>query len=240
MTTLTAAQIQSYQDSGYLVLERLLSNRECDALCAEAEHAAAGHYSNILDLHFRSKAFGRLLTDSPLLSLADQLQQARMIPIGSIFFFCKPGNPLEQGSAWHQDNYAPKSPYGSYLVCAVALDEADADNGALAVVPGTHKLGDLPSQPSKNFEFDAAGRIAKAYPIGNEVSIPAGFEPVTLAYPRGSAIFLHAHTIHGADRNPSPTRWRRAVYLHYIKDGHPFWPGWNAKRQLLERGPGYR
>jgi ectoine hydroxylase-related dioxygenase (phytanoyl-CoA dioxygenase family) len=238
--TLTPSQVQFYEDSGYLVLERLLAASECDELCAEAERVADGHYANILDLHVRSKAFHRQLADSGILALADQIQRARMIPIGSIFFFCKPGNPLEQGSAWHQDNYAPKAPYGSYLVCAVALDDADAANGALCVVPGTHRLGDLPSKPSKNFEFDATGKIEKAYPIGNEVAIPDGYAPVTLAYPRGSAIFIHAHLIHGADRNPSALRWRRAVYFHYIKDGDPFWPGWNAKRQLIERGPGYR
>lgn len=238
--TLTSSQIQHYRDLGYLVIERFLSEAQCSELCSDAERVADGHYANILDLHFRSVVFRHYLTDSELLPLADQLQQARMIPIGSIFFFCKPGNPIEQGSAWHQDNYAPKAPYGSYLVCALALDDADADNGALAVVPRSHKLGDLPGKPSKNFEFNASGKITKAYPIGNEVEIPVGYTPLTLSYPRGSAIFLHAHTIHGAERNPSLTRWRRAVYFHYIKDGDPFWPGWNARRQLLERGAAYR
>jgi len=66
--------------------------------------------------------------------------------------------------------------------------------------------------------------------------LPQGLEPVTLSYPRGSLVFIHAHLVHGARRNPSPERWRRAMYMHYIKDGDPFWPGWNAKRQLIERG----
>src|SRR4029079_7769642 len=134
---------------------------ECDELCAEAERVADGHYANILDLHVRSKAFHRQLADSGILALADQIQRARMIPIGSIFFFCKPGNPLEQGSAWHQDNYAAKAPYRSHPRCLGARDDADPDNGALAVVPGSHKLGELPGKPSKNFDFDPSGKIAK-------------------------------------------------------------------------------
>ncbi len=234
---LTPSQIEFYRESGYLLVERLIPQSVCDAVCAEAESTAGGHYANMLNLHSRSSAAHALLTDPGLLALADQLQQARMIPIGSIFFFCKPGNPLEQGSAWHQDNYAAKAPFGSYLVCLIALDDADPENGALAVVPGSHKLGELPGKPSKNFDFDSSGKIAKAYPIGNEVAVPAGYQPVTLTYPRGSLILIHAHLIHGADRNPSPGRWRRAYYMHYIKDGDPFWPGWNARRQLIERGP---
>ena len=233
---LTQAQIDFYRDNGYLVLEGRLGAERCDALSAEADAIAEGRYFNMLDLHARSRAFHELLTDPQILALEDELQQARMIPIGSIFFFCKPGNLNEQGSVWHQDNYAAKAPYGSYLVCMVALDAADETNGALRVIPGTHKLGDLPSKPSKNFEKDETGKIVKAYPIGNEVVVPEGYEPVALSYSRGSLVFLHAHLVHGAPPNPSPTRWRRAMYMHYIKDGDPFWPGWNARRQLIERG----
>lgn len=233
---LTAGQTDFYRENGYLVIEGFVPRERCASLADEAHAAAGGHYANMLDLHVRSRSFHDLLVDPEILALADELQQARMIPIGSIFFFCKPGNPLEQGSAWHQDNYAPKSPYGSYLVCSVAFDDADESNGSLQVIPGTHKLGDLPSTPSKNFEKDASGKIVQAYPIGNEVVVPPDYEPMTLSYPRGSLIFLHAHLVHGARRNPSPERWRRAIYMHYIKDGDPFWPGWNAKRSLIERG----
>lgn len=233
---LSAQQIGFYRDNGYLVIDGFVDLDRCAKLADEADTAADGHYANMLDLHVRSRAFHELLVDRQILELADQLQQARMIPIGSIFFFCKPGNPLEQGSAWHQDNYAPKAPYGSYLVCSVALDDADESNGSLRVIPGTHKLADLPSKPSRNFDKDASGKIVRAYPIGNEVAVPPGFEPIALSYGRGSLIFLHAHLVHGARSNPSAERWRRAMYMHYIKDGDPFWPGWNARRSLIERG----
>jgi hypothetical protein len=42
-------------------------------------------------------------------------------------------------------------------------------------------------------------------------------------------------TIHKAEKNPHPTKWRRTMYFVYVKDGEPFWPGWTAKRSLLER-----
>jgi phytanoyl-CoA hydroxylase len=228
-------QVQRYREEGYLVLEEVLSADECQRLSLAADQAAAGHYANILDLHDRSKAFHGLITDPRILRVADTIQGARMIPIGSVFFFCKPGNPLENGAHMHQDNYAPKAPYGSYFVIGVPLDDADEGNGALVVYPRTHELGELPSTPSKNLEFDASGKVIKAYPVGHEVQIPGGYAPHQLRYRRGSLLLLHGHTVHGAPKNPSPDRWRRIVYLHFIKDGDPFWPGWNARRRLIDR-----
>jgi hypothetical protein len=236
-TSITPDQRHFSQENGYLVVEKFLSEEECSPLRAEANRAAAGHYANLLNLHEKSAAFHGLLIHPGILRLADAIQGARMIPIGSIFFFCRPGNELENGSANHQDNYAAKAPYGSYFVCGVALDDADEANGSLVVYPGSHRLGELPSSPAKNFEFDEQGRVSKAYPIGNAVEVPAPFKPLQLRYPAGSLIFLHGHIVHSAPKNPSATRWRRKMYLHYIKDGDPFWPGWNAKRRLIERDP---
>ena len=38
-----------------------------------------------------------------------------------------------------------------------------------------------------------------------------------------------------ADKNQHSNRWRRTMYFVYINDGSSFWPGWTAKRQLLDR-----
>ena len=235
MSILANDQVAFYKGNGYLLLDGYISADRCRRLAVEADTIAEGRHANLLDIHSRSQAFRELMLDAGVLALADQIQGAKMIPIGSIFFFCKPGNPLEQGSVWHQDNYAVKAPYGSYLIVSVAIDEASEENGSLEVFPGTHLLGDLPNTPSKNFEFDEHGRVVRAYPIGNAVSIPIGYKPISLRYPRGSLILIHGHLVHGAPKNPSKESWRRAIYMHYIKDGDPFWPGWNARRQLVER-----
>ena len=232
---LDAASRQAYAEQGYLLLERVLPPTQVDALVAAADGHAAGDYRNYLNLHRECQPFRELITSPPILAVADSIQGHRMIPIGSIFFFSKPGSELEAGSVWHQDNYAPKAPYGSYLVIGVALDDAAPENGSLVVFPRTHTLGDLPCEPSKNFEHDAEGRVTRVYPIGNPVAIPDRYEPQALTYPRGSLIVLHGHTIHGAPKNPHPTCWRRIIYLHFIKDGDPFWPGWNARRALVDR-----
>lgn len=225
----------TYEQNGYLVVKDLFSEEECMNLSFEAHGIANGYYCNILNIHVKSEMFFNLSLNPKIVSIADELGGATMIPIGSILFFCKPGNELEKGSNFHQDNYAAKAPYGSYMSCGVAIDQADAQNGSLVVYPGTHKLGELPNLPNKNFETDEAGNISKAYPIGNIVEIPSGYDPVQLDLPRGSVVFIHGHIIHGAPENPSTLRWRRKVYINYIKDGDPFWPGWNGRRQLIDR-----
>ena len=41
--------------------------------------------------------------------------------------------------------------------------------------------------------------------------------------------------VHKADKNEHPNKWRRTMYFVYVNDGSSFWPGWTAKRELLDR-----
>jgi len=63
--------------------------------------------------------------------------------IGNIQFFIKPKN-TEHYLGWHQDSsyFADFDPDSS-LVCWIPLVDVDSSNGALWVVPGSHKLGKL-------------------------------------------------------------------------------------------------
>lgn len=235
---LSEDQILSYDNNGYLIIENFLDQRTSDKLIEDAFSFAKEDIHNYLSFHRDIPSFHSLITHPFLLDAADQVQRARMVPIGSIFFFGKPNNPLENGSRPHQDNYAAKAPTGSYFVAALALDDCDESNGALGVYPGSHKLGELPFVESKNFEFDSNGKLEKCYPIGNEVSVPENLEPKILKYSKGSLLLLHSNTIHFAHKNTNnENKWRKMIYMHFIKDGDPFWPGWNAKRQIIDRIP---
>jgi ectoine hydroxylase-related dioxygenase (phytanoyl-CoA dioxygenase family) len=121
------------------------------------------------------------------------------------------------------------------LNLAVALDEADESNGSLVVIPGSHLLGDLPCEPKPNFSKDESGRLYCSAPIGNSCKVPENLPQIQLKYKAGDVLVLHAHTVHKAEANPSPERWRRTMYFVYIKENEPFWPGWTARRSLLER-----
>ena len=144
-------------------------------------------------------------------------------------------NEYENGSTWHQDNYAGKAPIGDdYLNLAISIDDADESNGALQIVPKSHKLGDLPCNPKPNFSYDDQGRRYNSAPIGNNCELP-DLPVLQLEYEAGDVIVVHSQLVHKADKNQHSNRWRRTMYFVYINDGSSFWPGWTAKRQLLDR-----
>ena len=137
---------------------------------------------------------------------------------------------------WIVCNYDGKSTDGGhYLNLALSLDDAEPENGSLMVVPKSHKYGTLPCNPKPNFSYDKNGKMYQSSPIGNDCEIPEGLEIIHLSYERGDILAVHGDLAHKADKNNHPTKWRRTMYYVYINDGSPFWPGWTAKRQLLER-----
>ena len=46
--------------------------------------------------------------------------------------------------------------------------------------------------------------------------------------------YMH-RLIHKTNKNEHPTKWRRTIYFMYNEENQPFWPGWTAKRELLDR-----
>lgn len=90
----------------------------------------------------------------------------------------------------------------------IALDDADANNGALEVVPGSHRLGALPRKQSEKrfetFEIDTT-----RFAMDGLVSVPAA---------AGSVIFFGPHLVHSSAANRSQ-RDRRALLYTYQPAG---------------------
>lgn len=110
---------------------------------------------------------------------------------------------------WHQDySYWTRTAPACHITVNLMLDDADAENGCLQFVPGSHRWGLLPKLP-----FDAPLEAIRA-------QLPAGarFEPVLVPVRAGQATIHHSHTLHGSDQNRSD-RWRRAAVCNYLGDG---------------------
>tara|TARA_R100000008_G_C3585995_1_gene172349 strand:- start:1965 stop:2729 length:765 start_codon:yes stop_codon:yes gene_type:complete len=232
---LSKEQIDFYDENGYLLIKNVFPKEDIDLFRKDMDDYADDHFTNKLDSHYYNN-IKRIHRGKKLCDIGDAILRDRAIPIGSIAFYCKPNNPLELGSTWHQDNYAGKSPDGNnYLNLAVAIDDADESNGSLLVVPGSHKLGDLPCNPKPNFDYDEEGRMYQSAMIGNDCELPEDLPVVQLEYKSGDVMVVNGLIVHKANRNNHPTKWRRTMYFVYIKDNEAFWPGWTAKRELLER-----
>mgnify|MGYP006247729045 CR=1 FL=1 len=135
-------QSLSFKENGYLHLKNILPKKLCLNLKKDAEEYAQGKYINYWHMH-EYKHFKDFHIGYTLCNIADQLCESRMIPVGSTFFFCKPNSVEEFGSVWHQDNLSAKAPYGAWLTMAVCLDDADETNGALKIIPGSHRIKNI-------------------------------------------------------------------------------------------------
>jgi len=121
----------------------------------------------------------------------------------SMFYF-KP--PTARGQALHQDNLFLQAHPETCLAAWIAVDDCDAENGGLKVVPGSH-VYDLecpePADPEQSFS-------------GVQVTIPPGLSAVQTEMRAGDVLFFHGSTVHGSLPNTSRDRFRRSLIFHYV------------------------
>ena len=104
----------------------------------------------------------------------------------------------------HQDNYYFCLAPASVVTIWMALDPADAENGCLRYVAGSHREGFRKHARSKILGFSQGIVDYTADDFTRERAI--------LLQP-GDAVAHHGMTVHRADANHSPTRHRRSFAL---------------------------
>ena len=112
-----------------------------------------------------------------------------------------PGAKAEFG--FHQDSRSrrPREAYrdlaASYVQSGIAVDPQRAENGAVVVVPGSHRLGELPFDPARPSMYEA---------LDKDDLKKLGVDPdsiVTLELEPGDVALWHVHTLHGSGPNTS-------------------------------------
>jgi phytanoyl-CoA hydroxylase len=102
---------------------------------------------------------------------------------------------------WHQDMAYFNVPVDTPVIGVwIALDEATVDNGALHVIPGSHRDG-----PQNHFKRRDWQICDTDIGRGRDVVAPL---------PAGGALLWHGLTQHGSPTNRSTSR-RRALQFHY-------------------------
>ena len=104
------------------------------------------------------------------------------------------GSPLN----WHQDTIGGPNPEmrGHGYTVWTAINGADAENGAMAILPGSHRHSKLAREEMDRMVEEMAGR-----------------EDLLIAKP-GDAFLLDQFLMHSSGPNPT-SRHRRAVRLAY-------------------------
>ena len=205
---LDAEHLRRVRDAVDLVIARL---DELEPRLYEVERAHADRPGEVV-CHF----LGGWLVDDELRALVFDLAVtvpcAQALGVDRLRFwhdqvFAKP--PHHPGVVpWHQDeSYWTRVQPIRHVTLNLLLDDADATNGCLQFVPGSHRWELLPKLP---FDAPLDAILARLPPERR-----AEFAPRSVPVPAGHATLHHARTLHGSGPNRSE-RPRRAVVLNYM------------------------
>jgi len=110
--------------------------------------------------------------------------------------------------SWHQDSTYFGLETLDQVTAWVALSQASVEAGCVRVLPGSHKLGQLPTdlRPQKNNLLSSGQTVKLDFDESKTVAMP--LEP-------GEVSLHHACTVHGSGGNLSPDR-RIGLCLHFV------------------------
>jgi len=213
MTILTAAQIQQYNDDGYIVLKGMLNPEQIALLGRTARE------DRVLDQHSFGKAdgeggtvrlslwnhptdtvYGAIARSESIVGVAEQLLEGEVYHYHSkmIMKDAKVGGAW----AWHQDYgywYQNGVLYPLLTSAFIAVDRANRENGCMQVIKGSHLIGRIEhtltgEQAGANLE--RVEEILKVLPL-----VYVEMEP-------GDVLYFHSNTLHRSDQNKSDNpRW---------------------------------
>lgn len=223
MKPLTAAQVTHYREQGFVVAPGLFTAQEVARLrehymALRATGPKPGDYGaepdkpndplnkfpRMINMHDWDEVTKAEAADPRLLAGVAQLTHDVAVLNQTMLYF-KP--PLARGQGLHQDQqYITIDPLVGVWI---ALDDADAANGQMVVVPGSHKLGMMPVEVAD----------LKVSFTGGQSKLPSGAKIVGVDMKAGDALFFDGKTIHGSYPNTTTDRFRRSFICHYITKG---------------------
>jgi len=236
-TTLSKAQLDFYQENGYIIIEDFLNSEELEQWRDAVQTAVsqrnglkmpgktirigeddginedANYFNNVFDqllnLWQTSEEMKEVMLDERIGKMAAELSGADGIRIWHDQALIK--RPWANPTSWHLD-----TPFWSFsdrraLSIWVALDDVTLENGCLFFIPGSHK--------KTTFENAGIGKnmggIFEIYPEFKQS------QPKAAVMKAGSCSFHNGLTIHGAHANMTPG-FRRAMTCAYMPDGNVY------------------
>ncbi|MBA2482400.1 MAG: phytanoyl-CoA dioxygenase family protein [Planctomycetes bacterium] len=229
---ITAEQVRSFVDDGFLVVPDLVSPLDVQRLRDDAAALARGKYpckslepmpADYSDLqvlerllcihqpHNISPVIREFVFHAGIVAVLSRIIGAHLAHwngavkcMQSMLFIKPPGKP---GQAWHQDEIYIPTRDRSLCGAWIALDDATEANGCLRVIPGSHRSGYLyPNRAhDDNEEFDFAPE-SHGFDASQEILVQAK---------AGSVVFFNGYLLHRSKRNRSQV-YRRALVSHYM------------------------
>ncbi len=245
---LTQAQIDFYNENGYLGVENVFSPEEVaelqrvtdefvDKSRAVTEHTAVfdlepGHSAEtprlrrLKDPIKHHEVYDRALRHPKVLAIVSQLIGPGIRTNGNKLNmkYSQFGSPVE----WHQDwSFYPHT-NDDLLAVGVCIDPMTIENGALLVVPGSHKGPVLDHHHKERGVFVGA--------VTDEDFDPSNAVPIVLG--AGGISIHHVRALHGSAPNTSPNPRRLMLFQYCANDAWPLmgFPGWDAFNDTIVQG----
>ncbi len=210
MKSLTEAAVRQYQEQGYLSPIRVMSTDQAGILRRQLEDFEAG--AGVLSGKLRQKShllftwLNDLIRQDAILDAVEDIIGPDILCWGSSFFIKETRNP--GFVSWHQDSTYWGLDPADVITAWIAFSDSTPENGAMEVIPATHKLDQIPH----NDTFRPENLLSRGQEIMVDVD-PA--QAVTLELRAGEMSLHHVRLIHGSAPNPSDKR-RIGYAIRYI------------------------
>ena len=228
-TGLTPAQKTFYQENGYLVLESVFSQEECQHFVTHMEDLHTGRKQ--LEGFFQqdkygARTFNQHLYDPFVLNLLIHPRLHKPLAdcfggepegIQTMHFYEGSEHPL------HQDQYYLPDCMSAWM----AMVRVDENNGPLTVQPGSNR-GKLITKsdvsmtllPEETYELQQHNRY---FPAVKQVFRGNGTDAVQVMVNAGDVILFNGKLIHGGAQILKPGTRRHALACHYIPYASENW-----------------
>ena len=218
---------KSFNKNGYVVIDLNLSKNYLNHVIKDIlrleiksdtkKNPEIYHYNEsprIVEGYKKSKFIKGLCLNKKIISLLNYFYEKKPVPINSINFIKGTNQPL------HSDYIHFSSNPHKYLAAAwIALEKTDARNGALIVVPGSHKmelvdysLFNLPTPTTIN-ELSNYYSIYEKY-VKKVIKINK-LRTKTVCMQAGQALIWAANLLHGGKKIMDKKKTRLSQVIHY-------------------------
>src|SRR5262245_39835325 len=210
MRALNDAAVRHYRDLGYYAPVPVLSRAEAGRLRDRLEaFEASGNGMRGAVRHKPHLLFtwlNDLIRHPRILDAVEDVIGPDILCWGTSFFIKEARNPSYV--SWHQDSTYWGLEPPDIITAWVALTDRTAANGAMRVIPGTHKM----EQVAHRDTFAAENLLSRGQEIMVDVDAA---EAAMLELAAGEMSLHHVRLIHGSDPNPSDDR-RIGFAIRYI------------------------
>lgn len=211
LKVLTQAQIDQYWRDGFVPKIRVMSRSEAERARAQLEdyeRRTGGPLRGNLrhKAHLLFPFLSEIVRNNRLLDAVEDLYGPNLLCWTSNFFIKEARNPAFV--SWHQDATYWGLSAPDVVSAWVALTPSTLENGAMGVIPGSHRLEQLPHCDT----FDCNNLLTRGQEVMVEVDES---KAVDLELEPGEASLHHVLLVHGSPPNASADR-RIGFAIRYI------------------------